>query len=58
MKALFEHFWLTFGLLLLVAILDLICLPEYNFSAAFVIAIIYFGIGMKRKYNALKKENL
>ena len=43
MKNLFNNFWITFGLMLLVAIADLIALPtDIQFGLGFVITFAYF----------------
>jgi len=47
MKKLFKSFWVTFGLMLLVAIADLIALPtKIQFGAGFVLTMIYFIVWM------------
>lgn len=46
MKTLFLNFWVTCGLMMLVAIADLIALPISNFGAGFVIAFVYFIVGL------------
>lgn len=42
MKKLFKNGWVTFGLMMLVSIADLIALPKINFGAGFVLCMIYF----------------
>jgi hypothetical protein len=58
-KLLFESFWMTLGLLLLVSILDLIFLTKYDFGIGFVFTGVYAAWGsyvwFKEKVNNAKK---
>lgn len=50
MEKLFESFWVTFGLMLLVAVADLIFLTmKIQFALGFVITFTYFFIWIIRK---------
>lgn len=50
MNKLFSNFWITFGLMLLVAVADLIGLPtKIQFGAGFVITFAYFFWWIIRK---------
>ena len=42
MKKIFEQFWLIFGVMLGIAILDLIFLPTLGIGAGFICAFLYF----------------
>jgi Ca2+-dependent lipid-binding protein len=57
MKKLFEKFWLKLGILLGVAILDLIFITQFDFSILFVFAFFYFLVGGFIYMKELKDKN-
>lgn len=46
MKKLFENYWITLGLMALVALTDLWFLTTIDFGAGFVLTFIFFVWGM------------
>ncbi len=50
MTKLFANFWITFGLMLLVTVADLVALPtKIQFGLGFVLTIAYFAWWIIRK---------